>query len=187
MTETPEAFWERVRSKLRVPPVEEWDSWPFEGELRVKELAPPSQDPVREGAGGVDCDACTQGGSESIWSNERWTLRPLHAPSGLPVVLILEPRVHADLHELPEELQAELGPLMIRIERAVAAVEGVGRVHIGRWGEGAEHFHLWFMGRPARMPQFASSFAAIWDDVLPPLPEDVWRANHDVVRAHLDV
>jgi diadenosine tetraphosphate (Ap4A) HIT family hydrolase len=101
-------------------------------------------------------------------------------------VLVLEPRVHADFHELPADLQAELGPLMVRIERAVAAVEGVGRVHIGRWGEGSEHFHLWFMGRPARMPQFASSFAAIWDDVLPPTPEDVWHANLELVRDALN-
>jgi hypothetical protein len=59
-------------------------------------------------------------------------------------------------------------------------------VHIGRWGEGSEHFHLWFMGRPARLPQLASSFAAIWDDILPPLPEDLWRENLDAVRRGLE-
>jgi diadenosine tetraphosphate (Ap4A) HIT family hydrolase len=187
VTETPEAFWERARAGLRVPPVEEWDSWPFAGELRVRELQPPSRERARHGAGGVDCDACLHAEDQAIWADERWTLRPLPEPSGLPVVLILEPRVHADLHELPLELQSELGPLMIRVERAVAAVEGIGRVHIGRWGEGSEHFHLWFMGRPARMPQFASSFAAVWDDVLPPLPEGVWRASLDAVRRNLSV
>lgn len=186
MTEAPEAFWERARTGSRVPQVEEWDSWPFAGELQVRELDPPSQDRPRHGAGGVDCSACQGGDKGAVWSDEHWTLRPLDAPSGLPVVLLLEPRMHADLHELPPGLQAELGPLMIRIERAVAALEGVGRVHIGRWGEGAEHFHLWFMGRPARMPQFASSFAAVWDDVLPPLPEDVWRANLEAVRQNLN-
>jgi diadenosine tetraphosphate (Ap4A) HIT family hydrolase len=169
-----------------MPPVEAWDSWPFEGELRVRALAPPSDDRVREGAGGVDCDACLNAAAEAIWSDERWTLRPLQGPSGLPVVLILEPRLHADLHELPHELQLELGPLTVRIERAVAAIEGIARVHIGRWGEGSEHFHLWFMGRPARLPQLASSFAAIWDDILPPLPEDLWRENLDAVRRGLE-
>lgn len=63
---------------------------------------------------------------------------------------------------------------------------GVGRVHIGRWGEGSEHCHIWFMGRTARMMQFRSSFAAIWDDVLPPTPENVWRENLELVRAALD-
>ena len=152
----------------------------------MRELEPPTSERTREGEGGVDCDACRNSAAEAIWSDEHWTLRPLHAPSGLPVVVLLEPRVHADIHELSDELQAELGPLLVRIERAVAAVEGVGRVHIGRWGEGSEHFHLWFMGRPARMPQFMSSFAAIWDDVLPPLPEGVWRANLDAVRLGLE-
>jgi hypothetical protein len=37
------------------------------------------------------------------------------------------------------------------------------------------------MGRPARMEQLRSSFAEIWDDVLPPIPEDLWRANLDLV------
>jgi diadenosine tetraphosphate (Ap4A) HIT family hydrolase len=183
--ETPEAFWERTHDGLTVPPVEEWSTWPFEGELRVRALAPPSAERTRAGVGGVDCDACRDGEARTIWSDEHWTLRPLRKPSGLPVVVLLEPRVHADLHELPPELQAELGPLLVRIERAVAAVEGVGRVHIGRWGEGSEHFHLWFMGRPARMPQLSDSFAAVWDDILPPLPENVWRSNLDAVRRNL--
>jgi hypothetical protein len=33
------------------------------------------------------------------------------------------------------------------------------------------------MARPARFPQLLGSFAAIWDDILPPTPDDVWRAN----------
>jgi hypothetical protein len=41
------------------------------------------------------------------------------------------------------------------------------------------------MGRPARLEQLRSSFAAIWDDILPPTPEDVWRANLDLVGAAL--
>jgi hypothetical protein len=37
------------------------------------------------------------------------------------------------------------------------------------------------MGRPARMPQLRMSFAAIWDDILPPVPDDLWRADLAVV------
>jgi hypothetical protein len=33
------------------------------------------------------------------------------------------------------------------------------------------------MARPARLPQVVGIFAAVWDDILPPVPEDVWRAN----------
>jgi hypothetical protein len=82
---------------------------------------------------------------------------------------------------LPEELAAELGVLAGRIERAVRSVEGVGLVHVLRYGEGSAHLHIWFMGRPARLEQVRSSFAAIWDDVLPPLPEDIWRQNLNLV------
>jgi hypothetical protein len=54
-----------------------------------------------------------------------------------------------------------------------------------RYGEGAAHLHIWFMGRPARLEQIRSSFAAIWDDVLPPLPEEIWRGNLELVAAAL--
>ena len=68
-----------------------------------------------------------------------------------------------------------------RVERAVRSVDGVGRVHVGRWGEGAAHLHWWFIARPARLPQLTGNFAAIWDDILPPIPEAVWRENLDLV------
>jgi hypothetical protein len=37
--------------------------------------------------------------------------------------------------------------------------------------------HWWFLARPARLPQLKTNLVAIWDDVLPPLPEGVWREN----------
>jgi len=67
----------------------------------------------------------------------------------------------------------------------VLAVETVARVHIGRWGEGAEHLHWWFIGRPAGFGQLRSSFAEIWDEVLPATPADVWQANLERVVAEL--
>jgi hypothetical protein len=68
--------------------------------------------------------------------------------------------------------------------RAVLSVDGVARVHIGRWGEGAEHLHWWFIGRPAGFGQLRSSFAEILDEVLPPTPQDVWDDDvASVVRA----
>jgi len=106
-------------------------------------------------------------------------------PSGLPVIVILQPRAHHDLDDLPEERSRELGPLVQRIERAVRSAGEFGRVHVCRWGDGSEHLHFWFMARPARLPQTVGSFAAIWDDILPPLPEPLWRANLDAVAGAL--
>lgn len=188
MPETPEQFWERVRERTSVPPVEEWESWPFEGELRVRTLEPPvEREKPRHGEAGVDCRACEAPDDAYIWTNERWRLRSLDKPSGLPVVVLLEPREHYSAPgDLPEELAAELGVLGSRIERAVRSVDGVGLVHVLRYGEGSEHLHIWFMARTARMEQLRSSFAAIWDDVLPPTPEDIWRGNLNLVVAALD-
>jgi hypothetical protein len=184
--ETPEEFWERARSALRTPPLADWESWPFVGDVAPKELeAPVAEEKPRNGVGG-DCYACTRGLEGALWHDERWLFRPLREPSGLPFVGLLETRAHLDFPELDEQHAADLGPLLLRIERAVAGIPGVGRVHIGRWGEGAAHCHIWFMARPARMEQLRSSFAAIWDDVLPPTPQAVWDANAELVRRALD-
>ena len=187
MPETPEQFWERARDALYVPPVQDWESWPFDGELRVRELAPPvDAERPRNGTDGVDCWRCLHGDDESLWSNEHWTVRSFDKPSGLPVVVLLETREHVDFTDLDHDRASELGPLLLKVQRAVLAVPGVGNVHVGRWGEGSEHCHIWFMARPARMEQFRSSFAAIWDDVLPPVPEEVWHANLEIVRRELN-
>jgi diadenosine tetraphosphate (Ap4A) HIT family hydrolase len=185
VAETPEAFYARARTALRMPPLEDWETWPFEGDLRPRPLRPPAEaEKARQGAGGVDCPACSKTAEDLVWEDENWQLTPI-GPTGLPLVLILEPKEHYDIETLPLELSGELGPLMQRIERAMHAAGGIGRVHIGRWGEGSEHLHWWFMGRPARMRQLSDSFAAIWDDVLPPVPEEIWRESVDAVAAAL--
>ena len=62
------------------------------------------------------------------------------------------------------------------------SVGEVGRVHIGRWGEGGAHLHWWFIARPAGLPQLASSMAEIWDEVLPPTPSEIWRGQRRARR-----
>ncbi len=186
MPETPERFWERARGALRTPPVEEWDTWPFAGAVTPRELARPvDAEAPRHGAGGVGCRRCERGDEGALWSDENWTVSPLAGPTGLPCIVILETRRHLDFPELDDGLAAQLGPLMLRVQRAVFAIGDIANVHVCRWGDGSEHFHMWFMARPARIPQLIGSFAAIWDDVVPPLPEDVWRDNLDVVRRQL--
>ena len=75
---------------------------------------------------------------------------------------------------------------IVRIERAIRSIGEIGRVHVCRFGDGGEHLHWWFLARPARIPQLIGSFAAIWDDILPPTPEPVWRANIAAVVSALE-
>ena len=99
-------------------------------------------------------------------------------PGGLPVIVLLEPREHVSgPADVPEELAREMGVMIGRVERAVLSVGEIGKVHIGRWGEGAEHLHWWFIGRPEGFGQLRSSMAEIWDEVLPTTPDDVWNDN----------
>ena len=186
MSETPEQLHARAVDALRMPPVAEWEEFPFDGEMRPRALLPPvAAEAPRNGEGGVDCWSCAQPDEAYIWSNDRWRLLPAK-PNGLPVVVLLETRDHyADPGDLPDELAADLGVMIARVERAVRASGEIGRVHVCRWGDGSEHLHWWFMGRPARIPQLIGSFAAIWDDILPPTPDDVWQANLDRVAAAL--
>jgi diadenosine tetraphosphate (Ap4A) HIT family hydrolase len=185
MPESASEIYRRSADALRMPPVEEWASFPFEGEMRPRALQPPEDEPALEGAGGVDCRACSLPDEEFLWTDERWRLSAFE-PGGLPVVVILEPREHyAAPGDLPDDLARECGVLLGRVERAVRSLDGIERVHLGRWGEGAEHLHWWFMGRPAGLAQLRSSFASIWDDVLTPTPQDVWRDNLARVVAHL--
>jgi len=185
--ETPEQLFERAKDALRTPPVQEWDAWPFEGDLRPKRLAPPIEaEPPRHGERGVNCWRCSAPDDAFLWVDERWRIHALPEPTGLPVIVLLEPRAHYDNPgDLPDELAAELGVMLARVERAVRSVGEIGRVHVCRYGDGSEHLHWWFIARPARFAQLTTSLVAIWDDVLPPLPEDVWRENLDAVRAAL--
>jgi len=186
--ETPREFYDRAAGALRTPPVEEWESWPFRGSVVPKALdRPVENEKPRHGEGGLPCRSCATPDDGYAWTNERWRLYPIDPPNGLPVVMLLEPREHFTTPgELPDDLAAELGVLTARLDRAITSVPGIGRVHVGRWGEGGAHLHVWFMARPAGFEQLRSSFAAVWDDVLPPMPKDVWDENVCLVVAALE-
>ena len=173
-------------AQLRTPPVEEWDSWPFAGGVEPKALRAPEPEPDRDGEGERPCEACGKPDTEYLWAGARWRLQAFPA-SGLPFVAILEPREHVDgPRDLPDAMLADMGVVLARVERAVLCIEGVERVHILRYGEGAAHLHWWFMARPTGLRQVASSFAMIWDDVLPTTPEGTWRANIATVAAAME-
>jgi len=86
-------------------------------------LQPPvDAEKPRHGAGGVDCHSCAKGIEGTLWSNEHWKVRTFAEPAGLPMVAFLETREHYDFGELPDELAVELGPLMLKVQRAVFAI-----------------------------------------------------------------
>lgn len=173
-------------SPASVPAYTKWPSFPFEGDLRVKQLADPvDTEPRRKGEDAADCVACNTPDEAYIWVSERWRVRAMDRPTGLPMVLILEARSHLDLGDLPNLLAAELGVMTVRLERAVRSLDGVARVHVNRWGDGSAHLHMWFLARPYGQLQLRGTFLSLWDDILPPIPESVWRENLALVAAWL--
>ena len=188
MPETPEELYARAAGALRMPPVEDWETFPFDGDLRPRTLLPPLEhERPRFGEGGVDCRRCAAPDESYLWTNDGWRLYALNEPSGLPIILLLEPREHfAEPGDLPDELAADLGVMLARVERAIRSIGEIGRVHVCRWGDGGEHLHWWFLARPARLPQLIGSFAAIWDDVLPPVPDAIWREDLARIADALD-
>ena len=58
MSETPAQFYERVVGSIRRPDLEEWDTWPFQGEMQPRVLDPPASTDVSRVEQGVDCNRC---------------------------------------------------------------------------------------------------------------------------------
>jgi diadenosine tetraphosphate (Ap4A) HIT family hydrolase len=161
-----------AEGRLPLSRVTGWDVFPFEqAGLRVVPLAPPVlPEPARAGENGRDCPACS-GGNVPVWSDEHWRLKVL-APSGAPLILILEPNAHHDLPDLPDERAAEMGVLTVRIARAIESLPHIARAHVSRWGDGGAHLHVFFFARPAGFSQLRGTCLAIWDDLLPAVPDD---------------
>ncbi|TIC82759.1 hypothetical protein [Nocardioides sp. GY 10127] len=156
-----------------------WDIYPYELDgLRMKPLAPLADaEPPRRGETAEEC-WCPAGvppEKELAWSNERWVLQAL--PGTLPAELMLQPRTHHDLGDLPADLAAEMGVLTVAIAAAVESLPAVARCQLARYGDGGAHLHLFFLGRPSRMLQLRGSPLLDWADQLPPLPDDVRRAH----------
>lgn len=169
-----------------LPDFTRWPSFPFEGDMRVKKLAAPVEvEPPRSGEDGSDCVACGTPDDAYIWVSERWRVRAMDRPTGLPMVLILECRSHLDLGDLPNLLAAELGVMTVRLERAIRSLDDVARVHVNRWGDGSAHLHMWFLARPYGRLQLRGTFLSLWDDILPVIPEHKWRENLALVAAWL--
>jgi diadenosine tetraphosphate (Ap4A) HIT family hydrolase len=164
---------------LPMPALAGWDIFPWEGDgLRPRVLEPPlDAEPPRAGEDGRPCRCASGEPEHAIWRNDRWTVASTGAPSGMPLVLLLESREHLDFDELDDDLASEFGRVTSWLHRIMARLEHVGRVHVNKWGDGGAHLHVTFVARTARLPHVLGSTAVEWDDVLPPAPEEVWRAD----------
>jgi diadenosine tetraphosphate (Ap4A) HIT family hydrolase len=176
-----------VDGRLPAPTAEALgDIFPFESPVQVVPFDDPTlPEPARKGETSADCGQCQNPDDAYLWTSPTWRVRAPDRPFGVHVFL-LEPREHLDQADLTPELAAELGPLLLRIEKAITtAIDGVGRVHLNRWGDGGAHLHWWFIVRPAGLLQLRGSQLPTWLDVLPPLPEAAWRADLARVAAAL--
>jgi diadenosine tetraphosphate (Ap4A) HIT family hydrolase len=174
-----------IGQRVSTAPLTDNDLWPFDVDLETRPLeAPRIPEPPRYGEGGIDCRSC-QPDPADVWRDDRWMVRIPDEPTGLPMIAILVSRAHHDLETLPDDLVGELGPMIQRLARALARLEDIGRVHVNRWGDGSEHFHVWFLGRPKGMWQLRGALLAAWDDLLPKVPADEWERNRRAVVAAL--
>lgn len=182
MPESAEEVYARVLAgdRLPTPPVTEWPTFPWtveDGVLVAKRLAPPAAEEPREGEGDRPCPVCAPPAGV-IWENDAWRVKA--APGGrggLPIVLILETHEHLDYHELDDDQAAELGRISVWLTRIVESLPEIGRCQVHRYGDGCSHVHVWFAARTAGLPSTRGSFAQDWDEIIPPGPEEVWRAD----------
>ena len=176
-----------AEGRLPVPAQAGWEIFPFEPDsLLTKPLeAPVLPEPTRNGEGDKPCWRCERPEDGVVWGNERWVLVRLQQPPGIPFVAMLMPREHLDLSDLDDGMAAEMGQLVVRLERAVRALDDIGRVHINKFGDGAAHLHVFVMARPAGLLQLRGSNLALWDDLLPPIPEAKYAEDLAAVAAAL--
>ena len=149
------------------------DSWfPFAGDITIKPFeAPVIPEPPRPGEGGVDCKECARADDDYLWTDDTWRLSA-YTESPFPGIVLLKPREHMDsFSDMTPELLTALGPMIKRLEGVLLSLGNIARVHVLRWGDGSEHFHLWFMPRPLGAMQLRGSMLPVWLDLLPPLSE----------------
>src|SRR6476469_7495776 len=118
MALSPEEFYQHALAatdsehRLPLARMTGWDISPFEPDgLRVAPLRPPVlPERERHGEDPAECDSCRRR-DEGIWLDDHWRLSRIPG-AGTPLVLMLHPREHYDLAELPDELAGELGILI---------------------------------------------------------------------------
>lgn len=196
MAESAEEVYARIvaavgeQGRLPMPPVHEWDMFPWElvdGELQPKVVQKPLvEEAPRAGTGGRGCQVCDgKPDGVKIWENWNFHVMRPAAPKGMPLVLWLNANEHMDFPDMSDDLAAEYGKISVWLCRIMERLPNIGRVHVNRWGDGSEHLHTWFIARTARLPHIVGSLAVEWDEMLPPPPEELWLKDVRTVAAKL--
>ena len=191
MAMTPEDFYAHALTaadgerRLPLSRMTQWEVAPFDQEnLRVVPLRPPTvPEPARHDEDPQTCAACAAR-NEALWIDDHWRLRRVSG-AGVPLVLMLMPRQHFDLDDLPDQLAAEMGVLSTHIARHVEALPNIARAHVYRIGDGGAHLHIWFFARPLGQGQFYGSWLPVWDDLLPEYPDDLAQQDAETVARAL--
>src|SRR3954454_9516904 len=84
VAETPEEFYERAKHALLLPPLDEWETFPFDGAMRPRELRPPA-------AGGTPRGAAA-GGRREAAARRRRRRRRVTARAGSTAAPVARPR-----------------------------------------------------------------------------------------------
>jgi len=175
---SPQEFYERAiaaadaERRLPLSRMTGWDISPFEQDgLRVAPLRRPVlPEPARQGEDPSQCQSC-RSRDDGIWFDDSWRLTRITGV-GVPLVLMLHPRDHYDLENLPDERASELGRLTTHLARHVQALPHIARTHVYRIGDGGAHLHVWFFARPEGQAQLYGSWMVVWDDLLPEYPSE---------------
>lgn len=171
-----------------LPAFTEFYTFPFTGDFRVKSLEPAllTAEPPREGdPGGAPCRPCVRPDDDYLWVDRNWRLATWHEPVGFPFVGVLEPRAHLDLDDLDDDMAADMGRVLALVNQAVSSLPSVGRVHMGRFGDGRAHLHWIFLGRPRGQQQTMGNFSLMWYLILPPIGQESWEAGRRAVADYL--
>lgn len=167
-------------------PMTTWEVFPFEPDgLRAKPitgLTVPEPDRSRTPS---DCQLCGRVADPSRQLVEGERLVVVRAArTSLVFAAQVVARAHEGLGDLDVAGHEELGRLLGATYDAVGSLDGVGRVHINKWENGAGHLMFAVTARPEGVLELRGSNQPIWADMLPDIPEqELADRAHEVRRA----
>jgi len=106
------------------------------------------------------CKKLDGSGSEPIFENELWHVRPIDPPAGVPGWMMLVARRHVagPAQFDPREI-ASFGPTWCHLQRVLLDVTGALRIYTAALGEASPHFHGHLVPRFAQMPKDAKGWS----------------------------